>query len=555
MQSAEGSQATERFHALAAAAVDEFLLAHPETATHLGDHRSDAALTALDDASLAAVARTCTDRLEELGTIDANELSAQDAVDHAMLTTALQQRVFAHERLAEHTWNPLAYNVGEGLYPLLARTERPAAERLRALAGRLAGVPDRLATARNQLDNPPAVHVETAIGQAAGAAHLIDVEIPAALAGEPGMRGEVEPVRVAASAALDSYTAWLRTLLDQGRATGEYRIGADRFARKLALALDAELSPEEIVAAARENLAATTEQLYALARDAFDAPAASDGHGRRAAIAQMLDSIGRDHPDDSSIVGQAEAALAVATAFVEEHELVTLIDQRTAIVEMPEFRRGVAVAYCDSPGPLEDDGVTFFAIAPTPRDWPNERKESFYREYNDALVVDLTVHEAMPGHMLQLAHARSFAGTTAVRKVFRSGSFIEGWAVHAERIMAELGHGGPAVRAQQLKMQLRMSINTILDHGVHAGGMSESEAMRLMTTDGFQEEGEAAGKWRRACLTSTQLSTYFVGYVELAALLTNRPTGWSDRQVHDELLAHGNPSPRRLRQLLGWQNA
>ena len=196
--------------------------------------------------------------------------------------------------------------------------------------------------------------------------------------------------------------------------------------------------------------------------------------------------------------------------------------------------------------------MTFFAIAPTPDDWTVERKDSFYREYNDALVVDLTVHEAMPGHMLQLAHARRFHGSTLVRRVFRSGSFIEGWAVHAERIMAELGHGGPAVRAQQLKMQLRMSINALLDAGVHAQGMTEAEAMRLMTVDGFQEVGEAAGKWRRACLSSTQLSTYFVGYAELADILARRPAGRSDKQVHDELLAHGNPSPRRLAQLLAW---
>jgi uncharacterized protein (DUF885 family) len=158
----------------------------------------------------------------------------------------------------------------------------------------------------------------------------------------------------------------------------------------------------------------------------------------------------------------------------------------------------------------------------------------------------------MPGHMLQLAHARRFDGSTQVRKVFRSGSFIEGWAVHAERIMVELGFGGRAVRAQRLKMQLRMSINAILDASVHAGDMDEAEAMRLMTVDGFQEDGEASGKWRRACLSSSQLSTYFVGYAELADLLARRPRGQSDKQVYDALLAHGNPSPRGLAQLLAW---
>ena len=158
---------------------------------------------------------------------------------------------------------------------------------------------------------------------------------------------------------------------------------------------------------------------------------------------------------------------------------------------------------------------TFYCIAPTPSGWSPERVESFYREYNNHMVRDLTVHEAMPGHFLQLAHSRRYIGSTRVRAVARSGPFIEGWAVYAEQVMAEHGFGGLPMRLQQLKMQLRMTINAILDQAVHCDGMTEGEAMALMTERGFQEEGEAAGKWRRALLTSTQLSTYFVGYSEV----------------------------------------
>ncbi|MDQ1701164.1 MAG: hypothetical protein QOF57_416, partial [Frankiaceae bacterium] len=539
-----------QFRAAAAAATDDFLTSSPELATYLGDHRHDDRLTDRSDASFAAAADSARGHLALLAAIDVAALDLQDAADHGMLTTALRQRVFAYDELAEHRWNPLVYNVGEALYPLVARTERPAEVRLRALAGRLAGIPELLAVAHDQLGVAPAVHVETAIGQNAGALHLVDVEIPALLEQAPGLADVVEPARAAASEALRDHTDFLRAALPGS--TGEFRIGPERFAAKLALALDSDLAPDEIVARATANVAEVTAQLYEVARTSFGAAATADPAQRRAAIAAMLDRIAEARPDDASIVARAEAALEATTRFVRERDLITVLEQATQIQEMPEFRRGVAVAYCDSPGPLEDGGVTFFAIAPTPEDWPADRRASFYREYNDALVVDLTVHEAMPGHMLQLAHARRFTGSTLVRKVFRSGSFIEGWAVHAERIMAEAGHGGPAVRAQQLKMQLRMSINAILDAGVHAGGMTEAEAMRLMTVDGFQEEGEAAGKWRRACLSSAQLSTYFVGYAELTDLLARRPPGRSDKQVYDEMLSHGNPSPRRLGQLLGW---
>ena len=182
---------------------------------------------------------------------------------------------------------------------------------------------------------------------------------------------------------------------------------------------------------------------------------------------------------------------------------------------------------------------------------------SFYREYNRHMVQNLMVHEAMPGHVLQLAHSRRFAGGTPVRAALRSGSFVEGWAVYAEQLMAAHGYPGEgnpgAVRMQQLKMQLRTIINTILDVRVHCAGLPEAEAMALMTRRGFQEDGEAVGKWRRALLTSAQLSTYYVGYTEVSDLVAGlraaRP-GWTERQVHDAVLAHGSPAAAHLRDLL-----
>ncbi len=163
------------------------------------------------------------------------------------------------------------------------------------------------------------------------------------------------------------------------------------------------------------------------------------------------------------------------------------------VIEMPEYRRGVSVAYCDASGPLEKKQETFYAIAPTPKDWPRKRAESFYREYNRSMLAELTVHEAMPGHYLQLMHNNEFP--SKLRAVFSSGAFVEGWAVYAEWLMAKYGFGGPRVRMQRQKMTLRLAANAILDHGIHAGTMEEKEALDLMMNDAFQEEGEAVGKW------------------------------------------------------------
>jgi len=104
----------------------------------------------------------------------------------------------------------------------------------------------------------------------------------------------------------------------------------------------------------------------------------------------------------------------------------------------------------------------------------------------------------MPGHYLQLAHANEFRAPTLVRAIFQSGTFVEGWAVYCEQMMAEQGYGGPEVKMQQLKMRLRAICNAIIDQGIHAKNMSEKEAMDLMMKEGFQQEGEAVAKWKRA---------------------------------------------------------
>src|SRR4029450_3149861 len=224
------------------------------------------------------------------------------------------------------------------------------------------------------------------------------------------------------------------------------------------------------------------------------------------------------------------------------------------IIVMPEIHRGVAVAYCDPPGPLERTPLaTFYAISPTPSDWPPERVGSFFREDTSHMIHNLTVHEAMPGHVLQLAHSRRAQPPTGVRAAVGSGPFVEGWAVYAEKLMGAGGYGRRSVQMKQLKMQLRMIINAILDARVHAAGIPEAEAMALMTEQGFQEEGEAHGKWRRARLTSAQLSTYYVGYTEVNDLVRGvrgeRPE-LSPRDLHDTVLSHGSPAPRHLRTLL-----
>jgi len=199
---------------------------------------------------------------------------------------------------------------------------------------------------------------------------------------------------------------------------------------------------------------------------------------------------------------------------LREKQLVTVPDTPVKIIEMPEFQRGVSVAYCESPGPLDKGQDTYYAISPIPADWSNEQVDSFLREYNTRMIHLLTIHEAMPGHYLEGAH--SGENKDVLRGVLRSGLFAEGWAVYTERVMADAGYmdNDPLFRLVQQKFYLRTIGNAILDQGVHVDHWSKEQAIDFMTRQTFQQEREAAGKWVRAQLTSAQLPTYFVGAQE-----------------------------------------
>jgi len=547
----------EAFVRIAHDALDDLLRLDPVTATGLGDHRFDDRLPDRTPEGLDEARRVLSGWLGAVDAVDDTMLTVDHRVDHEMLRSALSARLFELDDLRPYAWDPLAANPGTALYLLLARDFAPLADRLRSVAGRLAAVPAALATARTSLRDMPRVHVETALGQLRGTKALVGREVADALMKEPALRAEVEPARAAALQAIDDHLAWLEATLSPGGPAGaerDPRLGPELYAAKLWHALDTETPPDSVLVRAESDLMRVEAEIADLV----------GGRDPRQVLDELADS---GYVDDTTVLGLCAQALEETTAYVRAHELVGVPqrwDEGVRIIEMPEIHRGVAVAYCDAPGPLETaDLPTYFAVSPAPADWPPDQVRSFYREYNAHQLRNLTVHEAMPGHVLQLAHSRKSAraaraaehgGRTPVRAALYSGPFVEGWAMYAEEVMVRAGFGGTAVALQQLKMQLRATINAILDVRVHAHGMTEVEAMALMTGRGHQEVGEAAGKWRRALLTSAQLSTYYVGYSEVAELsrrLADDRPHRSTQARHDEMLAHGSPPPRHLRTLLG----
>jgi uncharacterized protein (DUF885 family) len=536
-----------------AAAVLASTLAHdPVNATFLGEHGHDGMLP---DPSPAAADVRRAELHHQLAAVDTADVSsADDQVDAAILRTALRAELFELDQIRSAEWDPMHHNPGNGLYALVSRDFAPLDERLRHLTQRLRAVPAYLDAARERLGVMSLIHLDTAQTQLDGTLRLLDVTIPEAIA-QARSADDLSAVIDRARVAVIAHKEWLAN--QRRLAEHDPRLGDQRFAAQLALTLDTVFDPAQLLARAEADLAVVTERIVDEA-----GRLASVGRPDTGTVRQVLGELAADAPTDISVLRECRDALASATAFLRSRELVTVFDDPIDVVAMPEIDRGVAVAYCRPAGPLEvTPPPTELAVSPTPAGWSVDQVRSFYREYNRHMLHDLVAHEAMPGHALQLAHSNRYRGTTPVRAVWWSGSFVEGWAVYGEELMADHEYrsdispgAGAALRMQQLKMQLRMIINAILDVRYHMGDLDEAQAMALMVDRGFQEEGEAAGKWRRVQLTAAQLSTYYVGYCEVRGLLRDlrhaRPE-WTQRQRHDTVLGFGSPPVRHLRVLLG----
>ena len=557
--SAFGTPQDDAFQKIAHDYIEQYLRADPEDATELGDHRFDGQLTDYSPEARAEELATLKEVRDKLSAIEASQLTGANNIDFRILKENIDYQIFRAEELKEPEWNPLVYmqSLANSLYLLVARDFAPPEQRIPNLRQRMEGIPRVIAQAKVNLQHPPRVHTETAIEQTQGAINLVHEGLAPLLDRAPQMKRDLAPLQEKTAAALEDYKKWLQNDL-LARSDGNFRLGAEKFRKKLHFALASDLSMEEIMKRAQADLKQTQAAIYETALPLYkkyfhnaDSATLGDKHKVTAAV---LDKLAEQHPDDATVVGYAKDVVGEATDFVRSHNLVTIPDTPLDVIAMPEFKRGVAIAYCDSPGPLDKTGKTFFAVAPTPKDWSKERKESFFHEYNNYMIRDLTVHEAMPGHFLQLAHANEFRAPTLVRAIFRSGTFIEGWAVYCEQMMAEQGYGGPEVKMQQLKMRLRAIANAILDQSIHAGNMTEKEAMDLMMKETFQQEGEAVAKWKRARLTSAQLSTYFVGATEhldlRAADEKKLGKDFDLRKYNDQVISYGSPPVKYVRELM-----
>jgi uncharacterized protein (DUF885 family) len=585
---------------------DAWLPRSPVTATALGHHAHDGEWPDLSSEARArnlAWGEALRAEIEAALSDEAAPISASDRVDLHILLDQLRLGVISETH--ERTWatDPLAYAylVGAGLDDLISRDYAPLPQRAASLAERLEGLPALLEQAQANLSDPAAIklpHARVAQSQFRGVVALIDGEIPNRVAeAPPEVRERISKASKPARAAIERFIETVLSDTAIAQAAGPWRIGSEVFAEKLGATLGTRRDATDVLAAARAEHARVRAQMEAIAVELHEplygkpAPeeARSGGEPARELVRNVLRDLATFRPTAESLRDDCEANLATIDAFVRAKNLIPMDPEEVLeVIWTPEHERGVAIAGLDPAPPLDERAglASFYLVQPVPDAWTDEVRDSFLREYNGFMLEVLSIHEAIPGHFVQLYYSRR--DDSKVRRVFNNGPFVEGWAVYTEQLMVEHGYPGvapektakrkprgiagrvwelrqtPELRAKAIalnraKFYLRAVTNAILDHEIHAGDMTEAEALALMMEESFQEEGEARGKWTRAQVTSAQLSTYFVGAVEWNELRDQARQRAEDSgepfdlsRFHAEALAHGAPPVSALPSLMGW---
>ena len=534
----------------------------PLMATRLGDHRYD---DKLDD--LSATAREANlerDRkaLERLpDRVDYRGLSRGGQIDYEIVRQHLTRAVWLAETFRPFEEDPRIYGdyLTESVYLLLTQSSLPREVNVRHAIARMAEIPRVVEVARKTIGRPPRVKVETAIGQTQGAIDFYKDGL-FTLAQAPRGAGQFGTRAALAVKALEGH---LRFLEDEvlPRSDESWRIGRDRFVKKLDLELDAGLTAEEVLREAESEAGRVEREMAVIARQLWgesfpgESLPTDDEKGRRVLIRRVLAAVAADRGTSETLVDDVAATVGAIKNFIASRKILRLPEpDRCRVITMPEFMRGNSVAYLNPSPPLDPRGSSEYAISPPPVAWPPERIASYFREYNRSMLKVLTIHEAYPGHYVQLEYSNRHP--SLIRKVLSSGTFAEGWAVYTEQMMLDQGFGSGdlGLRLQQLKFYLRAVVNAILDQSLHAGSMTDDEAMELLVGRAFQAEGEAVGKLIRAKQTSCQLSTYFVGRTAFNRLRRQVQRDRGDRfdleRYHEAVLSHGTLPVKYLPELL-----
>ncbi|WP_046242667.1 DUF885 domain-containing protein [Hymenobacter terrenus] len=550
-----------RFDAFKNQFIEALWRQNPGYASGQGYHKYDSLLVIPNAAQRQSDAAFTQKYLAALSTFGLDSLSPNNQIDLRLLRNELRAQRWYADTLRSWQWDPSNYNLGGAVGDLLNGRHYPLDRRLRNISDKISHAAEFYAAARANLSSPTREHTELAIRQNAGGLAVFGSALADSVRKSGLTEQEKKTLTDHIATTRQAVQGYLDFLKNEVLSVGKYRsfrIGKNLFEQKFAYDIQSHFSAAEVYQQALKHKAELLHDMGHRAARLYPKyfPGQKAPADTLALIRSVVNQLTLKHAPRDGFVDAVKRQIPTLVAFVNEHKLLTQDPSKPLVVrETPLYMRGSgAGASVSAPGPYDKGANTYYNVEPLPAEWTPAQAESYLREYNDYTLQILNIHEAIPGHYTQLVYANR--SPSLVKSIFGNGAMIEGWAVYTERMMLENGYGNNSDEMWLLwdKWNMRVTLNTIIDHAIQVDNMSEKDAVAMLRLDGFQEEAEARGKWLRATLSQVQLSSYFTGYSEIYALreeLKQKQDKEFDlKAFHENFLSYGSAPVKYIRELL-----
>ena len=520
---------------------DEYYFpSNPTTATYTGIHKYDGEL---EDYSKPAIAR----KVAKLKQFQAAFAKLPADADRDLLLASIHASLLELETVRGWERNPDMYSsfITSSAFTLMSRAFAPPEARLRSLIARERKMPKVFAEARANLKNPPRIYTEIAIEQLPGMVRFFKSDVPLAFASvkDQNLRAEFEASNHTVITALQDYEAFLKNDV-LPRSTGDFRLGAETFARKLLYEEMVDLPLDRLLEIGFADLRANQEK--------FRQTAAAIDPSRTPQ--QILGELEKEHPEAGKLLDAYRAVALQLRDYITAHKLVTIPSQLLPnLEETPPFMRALTFASMDTPGPYETGAKeAFFNVTLPEKDWSADRVENFLRGHHRGTILSTAIHEAYPGHYVQFLWLQQVPDR--VRKLLSANTFVEGWAHYCEQMMFDEGYtNDPRLKLGQLQDALMRDARYIVGLQMHTGKMTFEQGVDFFADEGFQTRETAMRETKRGTSDPTYLY-YTLGKLQIMKLREDyrkmRGSQFSLQEFHDRLLSQGYPPIKIVRKTM-----
>jgi len=537
---------------------DGYFSFNPTQGTAAGFHQYDTKLEDYSRKSVAAEIAFWREYRDRFAKVDGGSLSKEAQGDLALVSSTCDASLLELETIRMWERNPDRYSTGitNSIFVIMSRNFASHDERLKSVIARERQIPAVFQAARQNLKNVPKVYVEVALEQLPGIIRFFQNDVPKAFnkATDQTLLAEFKQSNAAVVESLKQHQVFLKTEL-LPKATGDYRIGAENFRKKLLYEEMVDIPLERVLEIGMADLKRNQDEFARISK--FIDPTKTSQE-----VAQLVQ---KDHPTADQLIPTFRSQLAGMKSFIEKNKILTIPSEVPPIVqETPPFMRALSSASMDTPGPYEKVAKeAFFNITLPDPSWSKEQQESWLQGFNYGTINSTAIHEAYPGHYTQFLWVPM--APSKIRKLLGSGTNAEGWAHYTEEMMLDEGFGrAPGVsegkdrkfmelRLGQLQDALLRNARYIVGLKMHTGQMTYEEGVKFFREQGYQTAAVSERETKRGTSDPTYLM-YTLGKLQIMKLRHDMKQKMGDKfslqQFHDDFLKQGFPPVKLIRRMM-----